>query len=181
MAQKTYARRYAQAIFEIAREKEELDRWLSDLETIADLSSNDDFITLMASSKLSFEEKTGFIVKQLGDINPLAQNLLYLLIAGGRLDMLGDIATEYRRFLDSHRGIEAAEVVTAVPLSDQDKLALEERLGTITGKTIVIKPEVDPSLLGGIVARIGGKLLDGSTRRRLDALKRELGSSGSRG
>ena len=101
--------------------------------------------------------------------------------AQNRLDMLGDIATEYRRFLDSHRGIEAAEVVTAVPLSDQDKLALEERLGAITGKTIVIEPEVDRSLLGGIVARIGGKLLDGSTRRRLDALKRELGSSGTKG
>ena len=181
MAQKTYARRYAKAIFEIAREKEELDRWLSDLETITGLGSNDDFVTLMASSKLSFEKKTEFIAKQLGDIDPLVQNLLYLLIAGGRLDMLGDIATEYRRFLDSHRGIEEAEVVTAVPLSDRDKPALEKRLGAITGKTIVIKPEVDPSLLGGIVARIGGKLLDGSTRRRLEALKRELGSSGPRG
>ncbi len=88
--------------------------------------------------------------------------------------MLGDIADEYQRLLDSYRGIEEAEVTTAIPLDDEDKLRLGERLGAIVGKKVVIKPEVDSSLIGGIVARIGGKLLDGSTRSRLEALKREL-------
>lgn len=177
MAQKAYARRYAQAIFEIALEKEEPDKWLADLERIAGLGSDDDFATLMSSSKLGFDDKAKFLTEQLGDVNPLVLNLLYLLIARGRLDMLGDIAIEYRRFLDSHRGIVEADVVTAVPLSDRDKPALEERLGAITGKKVLIKPTVDPDMLGGIIARIGGKLLDGSTRRRLEALKRDLGSS----
>lgn len=181
MAQKTNPRRYAQAAFEIALEKEELDRWLSDLEQMAALGSNEEFITLMASSKLSFDEKTSFIVGRLDGVNPLALNLLYLLITRGRLDMLGDIVAEYRRLLDSYRGIEEARVVTAVPLSDEDKPALEERLSALTGKKIIIQSEVDPSLLGGIVARVGGKLLDGSTRSRLQALKREMAGRGDRG
>jgi len=89
--------------------------------------------------------------------------------------MVGDIANEYQRLLDSHRGIEQAEVTTAIPLDDEDKLKLEERLGAAIGKKVVLKPEVDSSLLGGIVAKIGDKLLDGSTRSKLVALNRELG------
>lgn len=181
MAQKAYARRYAQAIFEIALEKEELDRWLADLERVAGLGSDDGFLSLMSSFKLGFDDKAKFLAEQLADMNPLVLNLLYLLIARGKLDILGDITTEYRRLLDSHRGIEEAEVVTAVPLSDRDKPVLEERLGVLTGKKVLIKPTVDPDLIGGIIARIGGKLLDGSTRRRLDVLKKELAGSGPKG
>jgi F-type H+-transporting ATPase subunit delta len=88
--------------------------------------------------------------------------------------MVGDIADEYQRLLDSYHGIEPAEVITAVPLGDEDRLRLGERIGTVVGKKVVIKPEVDSSIIGGFIARIGGKLLDGSTRSKLEALKREL-------
>ena len=88
--------------------------------------------------------------------------------------MVGDIADEYQRLLDSYHGIEPAEVITAVPLDDEDRLRLGERIGAVVGKKVVIKPEVDSSIIGGIIARIGGKLLDGSTRSKLEALKREL-------
>lgn len=178
MAQKFYPRRYAQAVFEIALEKGELDKWLADLERITGLAGNGDFIALMSSSRLSFDDKAKFLSEQLADVTPLALNLLYLLIVRGRLRMIGDIAGEYRRLLGNYHGIEEAEVLTAVPLGDRDKPALEERLGRITGKKVVVKPAVDPALLGGIVARIGGKLLDGSTRSRLEALKKSLGTPG---
>ena len=89
--------------------------------------------------------------------------------------MIGEIADEYRQLLDSYRGIEQAEVITAIPLDDEEIQKIEEQLETIVGKKVVIKPEVDSSLIGGIVARIGGKLLDGSTRSRLETLKREMG------
>ena len=92
--------------------------------------------------------------------------------------MVSDIADEYQRLLDSHRGIEPAEVTTAVPLDDEDRQRLTEQLSTITGKSVMIKAKVDPSVLGGIMARIGGKLLDGSTRSKLAALKRELARGG---
>ena len=174
MARKAYARRYAQAVFEIAMERQELDRWQADLRKVAGLGEDAAFIALLENPKLRFNDKARLLSGQLGDIEPLALNLVYLLVARSRLSMVGEIADEYQRLLDNYRGIEPAEVVTAVPLDDEDKLVLAERLGTIVGKKVVIKPEVDSSLVGGIVARIGGKLIDGSTRSRLGELKREL-------
>jgi len=174
VARKAYARRYSQAVLEIAVERGELDRWQSDLRKIASLGEDAAFVTLLESPKLHFEDKARLLSEQFGDINPLALNLVYLLVARGRLSIVGEIADEYQRLLNSYRGIEEAEVTTAIPLGGEDKLRLEERLGAIVGKKVVIKPEVDSGLIGGVVARVGGKLIDGSTRSRLEALKREL-------
>ena len=174
MARRVYARRYSQAVFEIAMERQELDRWQSDLRRIADLGEDVTFTTLLESPRLHFDDKARLLSERLGDINPLALNLACLLVIRGSFSMVGEIADEYQRLLDSYRGIEQAEVITAVPLDDEDKTRLAERLSAIVGKKVVIKPEVDSSLIGGMVARIGGKLLDGSTRSRLEALKREM-------
>jgi len=174
MARQVYAKRYSQAVLEIALERKELDRWQSDLKKIASLIEDATFIAFLESPRFHFDDKARLLSERLGDINPLALNLVYLLVARGRLSMVGDIADGYQRLLDSYRGIEPAEVTTAVPLDDEDKLRLEERLGAIVGKKVVLKPEIDSSLIGGITARIGGKLLDGSTHSKLEALKREL-------
>jgi F-type H+-transporting ATPase subunit delta len=165
-------------VFTIALEANELDRWQSDLREIAHLASDASLVTLFESPKLHFDVKAKLLSKALGDVSPLALNLVYLLMTRGRLGMVGDIADEYQRLLDSHRGIETAEVTTAVPLDDKDQRRLSEQLGSIVGKKVVLKAEVDPSLVGGIMARIGGRLLDGSTRSRLVALKRGLARGG---
>ena len=174
MARRFYAKRYAQAVFEIALGRKELDRWQSDLRTIASLGEDATLIAWLENPKFRFDDKVGLLSEQFGDLNPLTLNLVYLLAARGRLSMIGDIADEYQRLLDSYRGIEQAEVITAVPLDDEDRLRLGECLGAVVGKKVVVKPEVDSSLIGGFIARIGGKLLDGSTRSKLEALKREL-------
>ena len=174
MARRAYAKRYSQAVFQIAVESGELDRWQSDLGKIASLGEDAAFVTLLESPKLHFNDKARLLSERLGDINPLALNLVYLLVARSRLSMAGEIADEYQRLLNSYHGIEEAEVVTATPIDDEDKQNLEERLSAIVGKKIVIKHGVDPGLIGGFIARVGGKLLDGSTRSRLEALKKEL-------
>jgi len=174
VAKRAYAKRYAQAIFEIAVEKQELEKWQSDLGELARLGEDEAIIMLLENPKLHFEDKARLLAENLSDISPLALNLLYLLMARGRLSMAGEIADEYQRLFNQYRGIEEAEVTTAVPLDDEDKLRLTERLKAIVGKEVVIRPSVDSSLIGGVVARIGGKLFDGSTRSRLEALKREL-------
>jgi F-type H+-transporting ATPase subunit delta len=163
-------------VFGIARERNELDKWQSDLRKIATLGEDAKFMALLESPKIRFEDKAKLLAKGLGDINPLALNLVYLLVTRGRVGMVGDIADEYQRLLDSYRGIEQAEVITAIELDDEDRRKLEERLEKVVGKKVVLKPRVDPGVLGGIVARIGGKLLDGSTRSKLVALKKALAS-----
>ncbi|MCL0091949.1 ATP synthase F1 subunit delta [Dehalococcoidales bacterium] len=174
MARRVYARRYAQAVFNIALEREELDRWQSDLRKMASLVEDAAFIALVESPKFHFDIKARLLSERLGEINPLALNLAYLLLTKGRLARVGDIADEYQRLLDSYRGIERAEVITAIPLDDEDKLNLAERLGAVVGKKVMLKLKVDPNLIGGFIARIGGKLLEGSISSKLDALKREL-------
>ena len=178
MARKVYARRYSQAVFEIALERKELDRWQSDLGKIASLGEDATFVAFLESPRFHFDDKARLLRERLGDISPLALNLVYLLVTRGRLGMVAEIAEEYQRRLDGYRGIEQVEVTTAVLLDDKDKLRLVERLGAAVGKKVVLKSEVDSGLIGGIIARIGGKLLDGSTRSKLVALKRELAGAG---
>ena len=178
MARKVHAGRYAQAAFEIALERNELDRWQSDLRKIASLTEDATLIAFLESPKIHFESKARLLSERLGDINPLALNLAYLLVAKGRLGVAGDIADDYQQLLDAYHGIEHAEVTTAVPLDEEDKLKLGERLSAIVGKKIVLKPKVDANIIGGIIARVGDKLIDGSTRSRLITLKRELTSVG---
>ena len=178
MARRFYARRYAQAVFNIAREKKELDKWQADLDKVAGLSDDATVMALLENPKVPFKAKAKLLSEHLGDINPLALNLVYLLVAKGRLAMMGDIADEYRILLDSHHGIERAEVTTAIALDDKDKAKLAEQLGAAVGKKVVVETKVDSGLIGGVVARVGGKLLDGSTLSKLTAMRKALvGSS----
>ena len=173
MPRKLNARRYAQAVFEIALEKNELERWQSDLQKMVDAIGDETFLAVLESPKIKFEDKSR-LMKRLGGISPLALNLVMMLITRGGVGMMRDIAEEYRRRLDEYHGIQTAEVITAIPLDKQEKEKLAENLGAMIGKTLVLKSEVDPEIIGGIVARVGGKLLDGSTRSKLIALKKEL-------
>jgi F-type H+-transporting ATPase subunit delta len=174
VARRVPAKRYAQAVFDIALERNELDSWLSDLRQIAGLAADASLTALLESPKVNFDIKARLLSERLADVNPLALNLVSLLVTRGRLSMMGDIADEYQRLLNSHRGIETAEVTTAISLDDEDRQRLTEQLSAVIGKKVVLKAQVDPDVVGGIAARIGGKLLDGSTRSRLLALKREL-------
>lgn len=178
MARKAYARRYAQAVFSIALEKNELDKWQSDLEAVTSLVGDEALAALLQSPKVPLEAKTRLLAEGLGDVDPLVLNLVLLLLSRGGLNMLAAVADEYRRLLDSHRGIEQAEVTTAVSLSDEDRQKLAQQLGAITGKKVVVRAELDPGLVGGVMVRVGGKLLDGSTRSRLRVLQRELAQGG---
>jgi len=174
VARRIYAKRYAQAVFAIALEAKELDKWQSDLTNIAGLSEDATLIAWLESPKVQFNDKAKLLSELLAKINPLALNLVYLLASRSRLSIIGGIADEYQQLLNSYRGIGQAEVTTAIPLDEEDKLKLTESLGAVVGKKVVLKPKVDTSIIGGVVARIGDKLLDASTRSKLEALKTEL-------
>ena len=128
----------------------------------------------MGNPKIRFEDKAKLLGEKLSDINPMVMNMVYLLLAGSRLNKIPDIAAEYRRLADNYHGIERAEVIAAIPLDDEARLRLSRHLGELTGKKIILEDKVDPELIGGVVVRVAGKLLDGSTRGKLAALKRKL-------
>lgn len=174
MAKRAYAKRYSQAVFEIAHETGELDRWQSDLDKIASLGQDTEITTVMENPRVHFREKSRLLCEWLGDISSLALNLVYMLVLKGRLSIAAEIASGYRRLLDSYRGIEQVIVTTAVPLDAEDKIRLGDYLSAAIGKEVVLWPKVDANIISGIIIRIGDKIIDDSTHSKLLALKKEM-------
>ncbi|MBI2857062.1 MAG: ATP synthase F1 subunit delta, partial [Chloroflexi bacterium] len=168
------AKRHAQAIFQIALEKKGVDRWRSELDAITANLSDPRLRLLLESPKLSLKAKVEVVDRVLPGVSPQARNLVYLLVSRHRLALLNDIAISYQQLADVHQGVGHAEVTTAVPLSDSQKAHIAERLGAGEGKKVVVTNKVDPAIIGGFVARIDDKLIDGSIRAKLAALKRRL-------
>ena len=174
MARLASAKRHAQAVFQIAKEKDEVEKWRSELKTIAATLADPQLRAILEDPKIHFGDKENLVNKVLPDIRQLALNFVYLLVSRQRLSILEQIVSEYERMADEYAGLEHAKVITAVPVDEESKKKLSERLAAITGKKIVLTTEVDPAIIGGFVARVGDELIDGSTRAKLEALKRRL-------
>jgi len=173
-----HARRYARTIFRMAQKNKDLTRWQSDLRKIDSLLGDKALRTLLENQQIPWAEKEKFLSPRLGDVNPLILKLVELLSARGKLALVSEINEEYQRLVDNYRGIEGAEtaeVVTAIPLDSDYQLKLAQRITDIVGKPVILKVQVDPSIIGGIIIRVGDKLIDGSLRTKLAALKKELG------
>jgi F-type H+-transporting ATPase subunit delta len=178
MAKTASARRHAQAVFQIALEKDELDKWQADLETIAGALKDPQLAGLLGNPKLRFGEKAKMLRSILSSISPLALNLAYLLVAKNRLMILDGLVDEYKRSVNAYYGRETAEVTTAISLSNKEKKKLQGKLAAVTGKELVVTAHVDPGIMGGVVAKVGDKLIDSSVRTRLKELRRDLLEAG---
>lgn len=168
------AKRYAEAIFKIAESHGTFDRWLLDLEGLSEIQQSEELARLLASPALDLPAKELVLSRAAPDLSPEARNLAKILLHKRRFRMVPRVESQYRQLLNAHRGIATAEVTTAVPLSAAEARAVADRLSEMTGRKVVIQPSVDPSIIGGIVARVGDELIDASVRGRLEALKRRL-------
>ncbi|MHB1159809.1 MAG: F0F1 ATP synthase subunit delta [Chloroflexota bacterium] len=168
------AKRYAEAAFEIAKARDSFDKWAQDLAEIAEAQQDPQVAAMVAAPAIAMSAKEAVLTRCLADISPEANNLVKLLLRKGRFPLAPQISAHYRKLLNDYRGIATAEVTSAVPLSHKELDAVARRLSDMTGRRVVVKPAVDPSVLGGIVARIGDQLIDASVRGRLEMLKRRL-------
>lgn len=174
MIRQVAAKRYAEAAYQLAREQGTVEAWSAALELMAAAFADPEMTAVMDSPRLPSAAKLALIERTLAGIDPLALNLVRLLVIKGRTYLVPQIAEAFRERMDEERGIAHAQVVTAVPLSEAEKAAIAARLKEITGKQVVLEAEVDESIVGGLVARIGDRLIDGSTKSRLLALKKQL-------
>lgn len=171
----TTARRYAEAAFGIARDTGTEDQWRADLDAIAELAEHPQAAPFFASGRVSEDDKRRLLERALADLSPLAMNLARILLNRGRLTLAPQIAAAYNAMLDAERGIQHALVTTAVNLSDAERQAVARRLQELTGaREVQLETRVDPSIIGGMIVRIGDRLIDGSTRTKLVELKRSL-------
>ena len=104
----------------------------------------------------------------------LALNLMYLLTSRNLVHLLPEIADRFQEMLDAHQGIERAEVVSAVPLSNARQTEVAEMLTRMSGKQVRVTTRTDPQIIGGMVIRVGDQVMDGSASARLQAMRREL-------
>ena len=174
MIREVAAKRYAEAVLQIAGEAKRLVAWAADLQTIAAVLSHPQVAAMLESARMPTTRKTELVESLLRELDPLALNLARLLVRRGRVALAPQIAEAYQEMIDDERGVVHASVVTAVPLSDEEKQAVGRKLEEISGKQVAVTTETDPDIVGGLVARLGDRLIDGSTRTRLRDLKRRL-------
>lgn len=167
------AKRYAQAAMDLAVRDGAVARWRTDLGDIATLLSESQLAGYLADGKVALEPRLAALERVL-DVQPLALNLAKLLVAKGRSREAADVAESFGRMADAQSGIVEAEIATAVALSAEQVAAIQQRLGPALGGTVRVHTTVHPELIGGLVVRVGDKLVDGSVRTRLKQLRREL-------
>lgn len=168
------AKRYAEAAYLIARQDGKEDAWSEGLSAVAALFGDEQAEALFANTRVTQGAKLQIVEKALAGVDPLVLDLARLLLLRGRTSLGPQIAEAFQELIDAARGVSHATVTSAVPLSKDDERAVERRLREITGGTVVVETRVDQSILGGLVVRIGDRLIDGSTMSKLRALKRQL-------
>jgi F-type H+-transporting ATPase subunit delta len=171
------AGRYAVALFELAQEQDALDAVAGDLHTLRDLlEGSADLERLIRSPVLSRDEQARAItaVGERAGFAPLTLQFLGLLAHKRRLFALPDVIAAYDAMLSEHRGEVGAEVLSAVPLSAEQLESVKRQLSAAVGQTVKLATTVDPSLLGGLIVRVGSRMIDASIRTKLHQLELAL-------
>jgi F-type H+-transporting ATPase subunit delta len=166
---------YAEALFRAASEAgrvREVDRDLSDF--LSTLVGDRAALTALMNPGLPPDAKKRVVATMVRDADPLVRNFLLVLVDNGRLNLLHDISVSFSALAAEQERILDIEVTTAVPLDDAQSGRLAERIQTATGLRARLERKVDPDLLGGLVLRARGVLLDASVRRELDEIHRAM-------
>jgi F-type H+-transporting ATPase subunit delta len=173
-------RRYAEAMVAVAEAEGELEAVESQLYAFAKLLERQARVReALIDPALPAENKRGLIRDALGErANPNAVNVLGFLVDQGHARDLGRIVEVLASVSAERRQHELAEVRSAVPLDDAQRRRLAEALSRATGQQVEVKVVVDPTVLGGVVARVGDLIFDGSVRSRLNEAKRRMGATG---
>lgn len=177
MSLRTSATRYAKALFEVALAESDPARVETDLATIVGAMS--EYVELRHALLNPSVPQTARmnVVRALAaqaGLQPPVAKLLAMLASRGRLELLPDLLEVYRERLRAHKNIVRATVSAATALAQEKVQALERSLSSLTGKRVELDLVVDPSLIGGVVAKIGSTVYDGSIRTQLQKLKQQL-------
>jgi len=170
------ARVYAEALLDLGVKSGTLPRIVDDLEAVRALFDRDrTFREFFASPRLDPSVKKRVLAKAFsGKLDRPVMGLLSVLVDKRREMVLDNIVAEFQQFRDLREGRVHAHVTSAVPLGGEVADEIRSRLERVTGKKVKIHERLDPRVLGGLVVKLGDKVLDGSLRRRLERLRRGL-------
>jgi F-type H+-transporting ATPase subunit delta len=171
------AGRYANALFELASEAGSLEDVERDVTALQEaLGESADLRRLIDSPLYDRDEQSAAMAAVCDAMNlgELLKNLVGVMASKRRLFALADVLRTFRELLAEHRGEITAEVVSARPLSDAQRDALEKAIGRSTGRAVRLEASVDEDLIGGLVVRVGSRMIDTSVRSRLTALENAM-------
>ncbi|HEX8237946.1 MAG TPA: F0F1 ATP synthase subunit delta [Abditibacteriaceae bacterium] len=170
------ARRYARALFQLALERNEVDSIAAGLREVAQVAGGSrELMQVLNHPRITRQRKKELLSHVFGGaLRTDIERFLFLLVERERAGIILSVASEFEHLLDEYRREVDAEAVTTVPLSAAQEAALLQRLQAATGYTVRLKTRVDESILGGLVVRIGDRLIDGSVRARLEVLREQL-------
>lgn len=168
------ARRYTQALKEIAQETKTFEAWQRDLGTLNALASDPQVVAFLTSPGVQDAEKFTAVDAVLGDLQPEARTLFHMLIERRRLSLLPDIVELFDEAVNEARGVVLVDVTTADALDDAGEALVRERMKSIVGKEVELRLHTDASIIGGIVARIGDQVIDGSVLSQLRRLRASM-------
>ena len=169
-------RRYAEAAFEIALRDDTVDSWRSELDRAATALDSAELSETLANPAIPLRQRIEVVQGVFADLGEPVRNLIQLLLSRGRIRQLPRVAAEFRRLDDKRNNIVNAIATSASPLDDAEIRAITARLEQMSGAEVALETAVDPDLIGGIVVRIGDRLIDGSVRGRLERLRYKLAS-----
>lgn len=169
-------RRYAEALFDLAKERGTLDEWRHDLRAAVEQLGSEQVLHQLSNPELQYDQVRAALQSALGPrIAPEVLNLLLLLVRRQHLLILPQVADRYDELVDRERHIEKATVRTAVPLTAPELELLQSRLAVRRhASKVLLQQEVDPAMVGGVIIRIGDTLMDGSVDARLASMRQAL-------
>ncbi len=167
-------RRYAEAYFDLARQAKKVSERRDDLERSVETLSHPEVADALANPRLTLSDRTRLALDLLDGVGEPARNLVRLLIERHRTGVLSELLEEYDALADRDSGVVRAEVVTAIPVDAE----LEKRIGRVLGEKLgaAVQTEVrqDPDIIGGLIIRIGDRVIDNSVRTHLEQLRAAL-------
>lgn len=173
--------RYATALFELARDEKSVDAVKADLDKFAALlAESADLARLVRSPVFTADDQRkalGAVLAKAG-ISGITANLLNVLIANRRLFAVSDVIRAFNALVARFKGEATADVTVAEPLSDKNLDALKAALKSVTGKDVALNVKVDPSIIGGLVVKLGSRMVDSSLRTKLNSIKHAMKEAG---
>ena len=168
------ARRYAEAYFQLAEDAGDVEGWRRELGSVTEGLTADRVAATLVNPRLSIAERMRLGLELLDGVSPQARNLARLLIERSRTALLPEILDHYDQLVDAAAGVVRAEVVTAVPVDARTEKRIADSLTSALGSGVETVVRTDPSIGGGLVIRIGDRVIDDSVRTHLQQLQAAL-------
>jgi F-type H+-transporting ATPase subunit delta len=168
------ARRYAEALFTLALERGTLDDWGAQLDRIGAVISDPTAQRTLAAPRGSPDAKRRAVEVLAGPLSHEVMALVGIMLDRKRTQLFPAVAAAFAARLREHRGLELADVTTAVEIGEPERNLVAERISKRIGKRVELRTSVDPDIIGGVVVRVGDQLFDASIRGKLERLRRAL-------